>query len=184
VREAPLLLDRHLRVHPRPRRRLIEAVALDQPLDLLAGTAVDHHQAVESQVDAGLHQEGGVGHDHPALTVPKRRDPPGLLLADARVDDGVEPGARGRVREHPLPEAAAVHGAVCGQHRGTEGLHHVVMGRGAGAMTSCATRSRSRVEKPAADSRRRTRDLPLAIPPVSPTRRVKRAARPPSPCSS
>ena len=132
--------------------------------------AVHHHQPVEAEVQPGLHQQGGVGHED----APARRGVGGgaarLLVAHARVHEGVELGARGARPRRRGPRGP------CGRRSrprpGCPGRRPPPRRRRParpGAIISWATPSRSSVPKPAAARRRRTRDLPQAMPPVRPT---------------
>ena len=120
MREGPLLGGGHLRVDPRLRGTLVEAVARAESRELHGGLAVHDHQPIEAQVCAGLDEERRIGHQHGARRLCRRPAP--LQLAHARVHDRVEPHARLGVGEHQRGESGTVERAIL-QHRIAEGRH-------------------------------------------------------------
>ena len=148
-----------------------------QAPELLRGLAVDDHQPVEPEVHAGLHEQGGVRHQH---GVRARRAQSRASSARTRgCTIAFKARPRRRVREHDARRAP------CGRwrrpRRGCRGPNAATTSDGRrppGAITSCATPSRSRVQKPGAASRRRHPRLPQAMPPVSPTLSMQRPRRP------
>ena len=132
VREPSLLRGGHLGRNARPGRRLLDPVPRHQAAELLAAFAVHHHQPVEAQVEARLHEESGVGHEDAAPGRGVGGGAARLLFAHARVHEGVELGARRRVREDASPEDLPVDRPVRGQDPAPEGRHHVPVGGTAG----------------------------------------------------
>ena len=86
----------------------------------------------------------------------------------------LEPAAFGRIREHPRAQRATVESAVAAEYfraemRGDFGRAAAVPG----ATTSRARTSVSMIGTPSAANRLATVLLPLAMPPVSPTRKLR-----------
>ena len=73
--EAHLCGDGHLCGQTVPGRRLGQAVAGAQARHLLLRAAVDDDEAIEPEVAAGFHEQGGVGDEQGSRTVGKALRP-------------------------------------------------------------------------------------------------------------
>src|SRR6266446_4935972 len=198
VRQLRLLRDGHLAPHPLLRRRGAQRVARREALGLRRRVRDDHDEAIHGRGVPALDHHGGV-EDHEAGEVARLElgERPRKPLPDPRVGDRLEALLRRSRREeaprgdHPPADPGAAKtiapsfwrsSSPSGRRIPRPNVATISSYAGSpGTTTSRASTSASMITDPSRRKTSATVDLPVAMPPVSPTRRNLRVIPPPSP---
>ena len=144
------------------------AVPLHQALDARLDRRIDDDDAIDEFVAPDLGEQRDREHDVRGRAVGERAF--AHARGDARMQDRLEPRARGRVREHALAHRARGRGGR--PRRSLPGPNASAISRSAGSPGSTSSRdttSASITGTPCDSSLRVTADLPEATPPVTAT---------------
>ena len=155
----PLVGQGELSRQPRGDGRVVQPVARGEPGALHGLGRGDEHHPVHPPMQPVLDEERGVVEHHGHSRPGERLGPPGHLLANPRVDDGLQRSPLGRVGEHVPPEGHPVQ-PPGGVHHAREPAGHLLQPRC--ARLHHVTRHLVRIEDVGAELAEHRRDGALA----------------------